>query len=153
MQRTHSHVLQLAVLSFEADNERLVELVKRTGFTDLIKEVGDFYVEHYNFQLASQAYTIQAGFSDDPSDEVLYRLLKIHLLEGEQPTAHAALVRYDRHAHAGRAEPVERRASARHRRHARGVTVVGDVDDQGAVTIEEHGARGSHRTRRLAEDP
>jgi predicted Zn-dependent protease len=75
------HVIQLAVLVFEADEERFVELVKRTGHEDLVARIGDFYVEHYNFQLASRAYELNAGFSSNPSDEVLYRLAKIHLLE------------------------------------------------------------------------
>jgi tetratricopeptide (TPR) repeat protein len=89
----NSTVLQMSVLCFEADSERFVELVKRTGFEGLVQEVGDFYVEHYNFQLASKAYSIQAGFSENPSDEVLYRLAKIQLLEGEPDKALACITR------------------------------------------------------------
>jgi tetratricopeptide (TPR) repeat protein len=80
-------VLQLAVLVFEADSDRFVDLVRRTKHEELVQEVGDFYVERHNFQLASRAFTIQAGFSADPSDEVKYRLAKIHLLEGEPDKA------------------------------------------------------------------
>jgi tetratricopeptide (TPR) repeat protein len=81
------HVIQLAVLVFEANMDGFVELVKSTDNEELVQQVGDFYVERHNFELASKAFTIQANFSDDPTDEVKYRLVKIHLLEGQPDLA------------------------------------------------------------------
>jgi tetratricopeptide (TPR) repeat protein len=72
--------LNLAVRCFEADQAKFIELVKQHATEQLLLEVGDFYIEHFNFPLAAQAY--QASFDLHPTDQIRYRLAKIHLLDG-----------------------------------------------------------------------
>lgn len=74
------NLIHLAVRCFEAEADKLVEYVKDAGRKELMREIGDFYIEHYNFPLAAKAY--EASFTLQPTDEVRYRLAKIHLLEG-----------------------------------------------------------------------
>lgn len=85
--------LYLGVRCFEADQERFVELIKARASEHLLIEVGDFYIEHYNFPLAAQAY--KASFDLNPTDQIRYRLAKIHLLDGHGDLALEHLSRLD----------------------------------------------------------
>ncbi len=77
--------VQLGVLVFEHSPEHFIELSQRYKREHLLQEVGDFYIERHNFPLAAQAY--QASFNLAPTDAVRYRLVKIHLLEGQPDKA------------------------------------------------------------------
>jgi tetratricopeptide (TPR) repeat protein len=79
------NMLHLAVRCFEADVDRLVGLIKRLGREKLLLDIGDFYIEHYNFEQAAAAYG--ASFELSPTDETRYRLAKIQLLEGQPKRA------------------------------------------------------------------
>ncbi|MCC7479229.1 tetratricopeptide repeat protein [bacterium] len=77
--------VQLGVLVFEHKPELFIDTVTRYKREHLLQEVGDFYIERHNFPLAAQAY--QASFNLQPTDAVRYRLVKIHLLEGQPDKA------------------------------------------------------------------
>jgi tetratricopeptide (TPR) repeat protein len=79
------NLLHLAVRCFEADAGRFTELVVAHRADPLLIEVGDFYIEHYNFPQAALAY--QASFALHPTDEIRYRLAKIQLLDGRGEAA------------------------------------------------------------------
>lgn len=85
--------LHLGVRCFEADQQRFVQLLQARKAEALLIEVGDFYIEHYNFPLAAQAY--QASFELHPTDQIRYRLAKIHLLDGHGELALEHLARLD----------------------------------------------------------
>ncbi len=73
------NVLNLAVRCFEADAAQLVALTQRHDRESLLQEIGDFYIEHYNFPQAARAF--ETSYELSPTDEIRYRLAKIHLLE------------------------------------------------------------------------
>ena len=79
------NLINLAVRCFEAEAGRLIAAVREHEREHLLREIGDFYLEHYNFTQAAAAY--QASFDISPTDEVRYRLAKIHLLEGRADLA------------------------------------------------------------------
>jgi len=72
-------LLHLAVRCFEADEEKFVELIRQFDREKMLRDIGDFYIEHYNFPLAARAFEI--SFELAPTDDIRYRLSKIHLLE------------------------------------------------------------------------
>jgi tetratricopeptide (TPR) repeat protein len=82
-----AQLINLAVLCFEADADRLIKVARDTNSTTLLQEIGDFYIERHNFDLASKAFVILANFEAQPSDQIRYRLAKIHLLEGKPELA------------------------------------------------------------------
>jgi hypothetical protein len=61
----------------------------------------------------------------------------LDLLAAQKAARDATLVRDDGEPHAGGAKAVERGARPRDRLHPARVAVVGDVDDEGAVAVEE----------------
>ena len=63
------------------------------------------------------------------------------LLGAQHAAADAALVGHHREPHARGAQAIERAARAVNRDDALGVCVVGDVDHERAVAVEEHGGR------------
>ncbi len=73
--------LNLAVRCFEADEEHFVAVVRENKREDLLREIGEFYIEHHNITQAARAY--RTSFELQPSDFSRYRLAKIHLMEGE----------------------------------------------------------------------
>jgi tetratricopeptide (TPR) repeat protein len=75
----------LAVRCFEADPDRFIKLIEPLGAAGLVQETGDFYIEHYNFPLAAQAY--EAAYRMAPSSDLSYRLAKIYLLDGKAEVA------------------------------------------------------------------
>jgi len=77
--------LNLAVRCFEADEERFVKVVTEHNHAELLKEIGEFYIEHHNINQAARAYS--TSFELQPSDFSRYRLAKIHLMEGETELA------------------------------------------------------------------
>jgi tetratricopeptide (TPR) repeat protein len=79
------NLIHLAVRCFEADATRLIEAVAGRSHEHVLREIGDFYIEHYNFPQAAAAY--EASFKLQPTDDVRYRLAKIHLLEGRADLA------------------------------------------------------------------
>jgi tetratricopeptide (TPR) repeat protein len=79
------NLIHLAVRCFEADADKLIAAVRQHNREPLLRDTGDFYIEHYNFPLAAASY--EASFALTPTDEVRYRLAKIHLLEGRADLA------------------------------------------------------------------
>lgn len=73
------NLLNLAVRCFEAEPERFVETLHRLGRDELLTAVGEFYIEHYNFQQAALAF--EASYKLAPSEAINYQLTKLHLLE------------------------------------------------------------------------
>jgi tetratricopeptide (TPR) repeat protein len=71
----------LAVRCFEADPPRFIKLIEPYGAAELIQEAGDFYIEHYNFPLAAQAY--ESAYRISPTEELSYKLAKIYMLDGK----------------------------------------------------------------------
>jgi len=61
---------------------------------------GDFYLEHYNFELAPKSFDISCQIT--PSDEANYRLAKIHLLEGRAQHALEHLIEIEGEGYATR---------------------------------------------------
>jgi hypothetical protein len=57
----------------------------------------------------------------------------------DEPPSDAGLVRDDTNADTRPAQPLHRLDGARHRHDARGIGVVGHVDDERAVPVEQHG--------------
>ncbi|MBN2081519.1 hypothetical protein JW859_04840 [bacterium] len=78
-------LLNLAVRCFEADADALVGLLKQHQREKMLREIGDFYIEHYNFAQAARAY--DTSFRLSPTDDIRYRLAKIHLLENRADLA------------------------------------------------------------------
>lgn len=74
------NLVHVCVRCFEADSDRFVSVLKERGREKLLQEVGDFYIEHFNFPLAAEAY--KASFELSKTDDLRYRLAKIYLMDG-----------------------------------------------------------------------
>jgi tetratricopeptide (TPR) repeat protein len=81
----HVNRLHVAVRAFESGLEELVETLKDFGCEKMLKDIGDFYIEHYNFEQAAQAYS--TSYELEQTDEVSYKLAKIYLLNGDPDAA------------------------------------------------------------------
>lgn len=78
-------LLHLAVRCFEANEEDFVELIQQHEREKMLRDIGDFYIERYNFPQAARAYDISYQLA--PTDDIRYRLSKIHLLENRADRA------------------------------------------------------------------
>ncbi len=81
----YKYILHLAVRCFEIDPEKTANLLHSAGRSDLLKKVGTFFLERYNYSLASQAFSIRNHY--EPSEENTYQLAKILLYEGKTKEA------------------------------------------------------------------
>ncbi|MCH7471564.1 hypothetical protein IIA79_01230, partial [bacterium] len=79
------NLVHLSVLGFENDQDRFIKLLQQVSAEHLLQETGDFYLEHYNFELAAKAY--QASYDIVLTDQIRYRLAKIHLLDNQPKRA------------------------------------------------------------------
>jgi tetratricopeptide (TPR) repeat protein len=79
------NLVHVCVRCFEADSDKLIEVLKASTRETLLQEVGDFYIEHFNFPLAAEAY--KASFDLSQTDDIRYRLAKIYLMDGNGQVA------------------------------------------------------------------
>lgn len=78
---THGNLLlNVAVRCFESDPQKLTDLVSKLGNPKVLQDVGDFFIEHFNYPLASKAYENATILS--PSSLTSFKLAKIYIMEG-----------------------------------------------------------------------
>ena len=77
----YKYLLQLAVRCFEVDSALLAEKLNTAGKLDLLQQIGRFYIERYNYELAVLAFTVANQYC--PTEENDYHLAKIRLVEGK----------------------------------------------------------------------
>ncbi|MEZ5338680.1 MAG: hypothetical protein R3F46_10470 [bacterium] len=80
-----SLLLNVAVRCFEADSDRLTETLALSGRAPVLQDIGDFFIEHFNYPLASRAYEDAARLS--PSSITTFKLAKIYIMEGRAEEA------------------------------------------------------------------
>ncbi|UNM07069.1 MAG: hypothetical protein H7A35_09275 [Planctomycetales bacterium] len=86
-------LLNVAVRCFEADSTRLTETVAAAGRAAVLQDVGDFFIEHFNYPLASRAYEDASRLN--PSSTISFRLAKIYIMEGRAKEAISLLESLD----------------------------------------------------------
>ncbi len=74
-------MIQFAVRGFEADAERLAEVLDKHKASEIFVDIGDFYAERFNFEQASVAYRKAVEFTG--LEKAKYRLSKMLINEGD----------------------------------------------------------------------
>ncbi len=85
----YKYTLPLVVRCFEVNAERAAEELHEADRIDLLKDVGTFYLERYNYSLSAQAFAIRNRY--EPSEENTYHLAKIILYDGNVAEARKML--------------------------------------------------------------
>src|SRR5690606_33019972 len=87
-------LLNVAVRCFETDSARLTETVAAAGRAPVLQDVGDFFIEHFNYPLASRAYEDASRLNT--SSTISFRLAKIYIMEGRAQEAISLLESLDK---------------------------------------------------------
>ncbi|MCD6282426.1 DnaJ domain-containing protein [bacterium] len=85
----YKYRLHLAVRCLEADSARLADELKKAGELDVLQQIGHFYLERYNYELAARAYSVANEYHHTEEND--YQLAKIRLYEDKTEQAFALL--------------------------------------------------------------
>ena len=85
----YKYRLHLAVRCLEADSAKLAEELKKVSELDMLQQIGHFYLERYNYELAARAYSVANEYHHTEEND--YQLAKIRLYEGKTEQAIALL--------------------------------------------------------------
>ncbi|GEM_PF-1279444 len=77
--------LQMVVRAFDADPDRLVNLLKASGRVEILSDITQFYMQHFNFEQAARAARV--AFEISGTDLNRYSLAKVLILEGKAKEA------------------------------------------------------------------
>jgi len=85
----YKYRLHLSVRCFELDSERFAKMLNEAGRLSWLKDVGNFYLERFNYAQAAHAFTIRNNY--EYSEENTYQVAKILIHEGKTEEALADL--------------------------------------------------------------
>ena len=77
--------LQMVVRAFDADPDRLVDLLRQAGKVEVLSQITQFYMQHFNFEQAAKAARV--AFEVSSTDLNRFSLAKVLILEGKAKEA------------------------------------------------------------------